>query len=212
MLSLDILYRHVVLYDHGKFIGCCTQFLRRQRWPSTTADSLGTSDFPHPPILVRRCISWLHYGLLSLRPIDSFALLSELTGFPQPTRTFTSGLPTDWSPAPPPDIATGATGQVTLTGLSPVIIPTSIAAPAVSIAPPKIPYGEFSSVRLQGWYFKRGLPSSRALPAAGLPSPFVPLASTFSPRTVSGNVLRWCTSTRAASAALPQGSSLRSGL
>jgi hypothetical protein len=37
----------------------------------------------------------------------------------QPTRTFTSGLSTDWSPAPPPDITTVATGQVPPAGLSP---------------------------------------------------------------------------------------------
>ena len=35
---------------------------------------------------------------------------------------------------------------------------------AVSIAPPKIPYGGFSPVRLQGRYFRRGLPGSRGLP------------------------------------------------
>ena len=49
--------------------------------------------------------------------------------FTQPTRTFTSGLPADWSPAPPPDITTGATGQVPLAGLSPARTPTSFAAP-----------------------------------------------------------------------------------
>ena len=48
--------------------------------------------------------------------------------FTQPTRTFTSGLSTDWSPAPPPDITTGATGQVPLAGLSPARTPTSFAA------------------------------------------------------------------------------------
>jgi hypothetical protein len=48
--------------------------------------------------------------------------------FTQPTRTFTSGLPADWSPAPPPDITTGATGQVPLAGLSPARTPTSFAA------------------------------------------------------------------------------------
>ena len=42
--------------------------------------------------------------------------------------------------------------------------------------PPKIPYGGFSPVRLQGRYFRRGLPGSRGLPSAGLPSPFVPIA------------------------------------
>jgi len=78
--------------------------------------------FQHPTPSDSRVGLWisrLDYGSLSLRPADSLALLSELTGSPQPTRTFTSGLPTDWSPAPPPDMTTVATGQVPLTGLSP---------------------------------------------------------------------------------------------
>ena len=37
----------------------------------------------------------------------------------QPSRTFTSGLPTVWSPAPSPDITTVPTGQPALAGLSP---------------------------------------------------------------------------------------------
>src|SRR6516162_6911150 len=48
--------------------------------------------------------------------------------FTQPTRTFTSGLSTDRSPSPPPDMTTGATGQVPLAGLSPARTPTSFAA------------------------------------------------------------------------------------
>ena len=87
--------------------------------------------FQHPPPSDSRgglWISRLDYGSLSLRPADLLALLSELTESPQSTRTFTSGLPTDWSPAPPPDMTTVATGQVPLTGLSPARVPTSIAA------------------------------------------------------------------------------------
>jgi len=38
--------------------------------------------------------------------------------FAQPTGTFTSGLSAVWSPAPPPDITTVATGQVPLAGLT----------------------------------------------------------------------------------------------
>ena len=53
--------------------------------------------------------------------------------FTQPTWTFTSGLPTDWSPAPPPDITTVATGQVPPAGLSPARMPTSIAAPPTRV-------------------------------------------------------------------------------
>ena len=46
----------------------------------------------------------------------------------QPTRAFTSGLPTVWSPAPPPDITTMPTGKHALTGLSPARSSTSLTA------------------------------------------------------------------------------------
>jgi hypothetical protein len=57
----------------------CTQFLHRRRWPSTRVYGLGTSNIPHPPILVGRGFSRLYYGSLSLRPADLLVLLSELT-------------------------------------------------------------------------------------------------------------------------------------
>ena len=45
---------------------------------------------------------------------------------------------------------------------------------AVSIVPPKIPYGGFSPVRLQGRYFRRGLPVDYEFFAArSLPPSFV---------------------------------------
>src|SRR5499427_10190191 len=57
--------------------------------------------------------SRLYYGSLALRPA---ALLALLFGADQirirPTRTFTSGLPTVWSPAPSPDITTVPTGKL----------------------------------------------------------------------------------------------------
>ena len=41
------------------------------------------------------------------------------------------------------------------------------------MVPPKIPYGGFSPVRLQGRCIRRGLPGcTRSSPAVGLPSPF----------------------------------------
>jgi hypothetical protein len=113
----------------------CTQFLHRRRWPSTRVYGLGTSNIPHPPILVGRGFSRLYYGSLfattcrfARPPVGADQALT------QSTRTFTSGLPTDWSPAPPPDISTGATGQVPPAGLSPARTPTSIAA-----KPPSVP-------------------------------------------------------------------------
>ena len=55
--------------------------------------------------------------------------LSELTGhFIQPTRTFTSELPTVWSPAPSSDITTVPTGQSAPAGLAPGRSSTSFTA------------------------------------------------------------------------------------
>ncbi len=88
-----------------------------------------TSNNPHTPILVRTH----NFGaLLPLAFVTTCRFARPPVGadqaFTQPTRTFTSGLPTDWSPAPPPDITTGATGQVPPAGLSPARTPTSFAA------------------------------------------------------------------------------------
>jgi len=73
--------------------------------------------------------SRLHYGSLALRPA---ALLALLVGADrvrtQPTRTFTSGLPMVWSPAPSPDITTAPTGKLALAGLSPARSSTSFTA------------------------------------------------------------------------------------
>jgi hypothetical protein len=125
-----------------------TQFLRRCRWPSTCRNGLGTSHGPHPPILVGSPISGLDYGSLSFTtcrfarpPVGADQV------FTQPTGTFTSGLPTVWSPSPPPDITTAVTGQVPLAGLSPARTPTSIAAipqadswPGITSGDPVIQY------------------------------------------------------------------------
>ena len=74
-------------------------------------------------------ISGLNYGSLTLRPADLFALLVGAdSALALPTRTFTSGLSAVWSPAPPPDIATETTGQVSLAGFSSARTTTSFAA------------------------------------------------------------------------------------
>ena len=66
----------------------------------------------------------LRYDLLLCLPS-----LSEQTRFnTQPTRTFTSGLPMVWSPAPSPDITTAPTGKLALAGLSPARPSTSFTA------------------------------------------------------------------------------------
>jgi hypothetical protein len=96
-----------------------TQFLHRPRWPSTFSDSLGTSNIPTLRFSWRSPFSRLTYGSLSL---TTCRLARPPVGadqaFTQPTGTFTSGLPEDWSPAPPPDMTTVATGQVPLAGLT----------------------------------------------------------------------------------------------
>jgi hypothetical protein len=121
VLSLAILCRHVVLWDPGKFIGC----FHPVPSPTTLAFDLSGgsrhSQPSHTPILVGEFISRLSYGSLSLQPVD---LLAPLVGADrastQPTGTFTSGLSTVWSPAPPPDITTETTGQFPLAGFSPL--------------------------------------------------------------------------------------------
>jgi hypothetical protein len=97
--------------------------------PSTKPDDLGTSHIPPSDSFVGK----LDFGAsLRFSFVTTCRFARPPVGadqvFTQPTRTFTSGLPTDWSPAPPPDITTVATGQVPLTGLSPARTPTSIAA------------------------------------------------------------------------------------
>jgi hypothetical protein len=91
-------------------------------------------------------------------------------------------------------------------------MPTSIAAPDVSIALPRMPYGGFSPVRLQGRFIRRGLPTRHPEQCCAVcvrPS-CPPLASSF-PRTVPRDAARLSTTVQAAFAALPQGPSLQPG-
>ena len=86
VLSLAVLYRHVVPYDPGKFIGCIYPVPS----PMTLAfDTYGKSrhfQHPHTPILVREPFSGLNCSSLSLRPVDLLAsFVGADQGFPQPT-------------------------------------------------------------------------------------------------------------------------------
>jgi hypothetical protein len=102
--------------------------------------------YPHTPILVREPVSRLNCSSLSLRPVDLFAsLVGADQGCPQPTEAFTSGLSTDWSPAPPPDITTVATGQVPPAGSTPARTTTSIAAPVRRVFPGTASRPEFQT-------------------------------------------------------------------
>ena len=83
----------------------------------------------------------------------------------------------------------------------------------VSIVPPKIPYGGFSPVRLQGWLISRRLPASgvdvsRPL---GLQPAFVPTAAAFLSPLCVGERCAHKHRHSSGCAALPQGPSLRSG-
>jgi len=105
---------------------------REQNNPDRSEDPWGGER--HSP-LAWRCLSGtprFHppcdlYEMPSLYVL--LAPLADLTRrFAQPTGTFTSRLSTDWSPAPSPDIATVATGQVPRVGFSPASLSASIAA------------------------------------------------------------------------------------
>jgi hypothetical protein len=56
VLSLAVLCRHVALRDHGKPVGCLYPVPSPTTRPSTICESLGTSNLPHPPILVEASI------------------------------------------------------------------------------------------------------------------------------------------------------------
>src|SRR5215468_11099912 len=158
VLSLAALCRHVVLQDPGKLMGC----LNPVPSPTTLAFDLsgGSRHFRSPTLR----FSWegsyrdfttvrSRYDLSTCSP----PFVGADQGLPQPTEAFTSGLSTDWSPAPPPDITTGATGQVPLTGLSPVRTPTSIAATALesilAAGWQTISYRQNTELAVEAWHW-----------------------------------------------------------
>jgi hypothetical protein len=107
-LSLLIPSRHVVLYDPGEPVDCAYPV------PSPT-----TLAFVHSARTRRSRCSHYHplsvgptiSGLSLLQPAELFASLGGPDqAFTWPTETFTFGLPMGWSPFPPPNIATVATG------------------------------------------------------------------------------------------------------
>ncbi len=106
-----------------------TQFLRRQRWPSSPHNGFGTSQIP----TIRFPWGNPFRGWTTIRICYDLSIcspsLADLTRlYALPTGTFTSRLPTDWSPAPSPDMTTVATGQVPRAGFSPARLSASIAA------------------------------------------------------------------------------------
>ena len=134
-----------------------TQFLHRRRRPSPKPDGLGTSHIPPSDSIVGKLDfgASLRFSIvttcrLACPPVGADQVLT------QPTRTFTSGLPTDWSPAPPPDMTTGGTGQAPLMGLSPTRTPTSIAATGlrVCLPPRSLPPLQVSLQGGRGFYVR----------------------------------------------------------
>ena len=89
-----------------------------------------------------------------------------------PTETFTPGLSTGRSPFPPPGITTMVAGRLHRQDLH--LLEHQLA----SLQLPKIPYGGFSPVRLQGRFVRRRLPvDSEFFASCGLHPSFVHLAS-----------------------------------
>ena len=88
-------------------------------WPSPTDQRLGTPD--PPAIRSTRASHFVaslvrfRYGLPGCSPP-----CTDRTGMPQPSGTFTSGLQTGWSPFPPPDMTTAATGLLCWRDLHPL--------------------------------------------------------------------------------------------
>jgi hypothetical protein len=110
-LSLLILSQHVALYDSGESDGCIHPVPSPPMLAFVSSAQTRHSRHSHKSESRGGHISELHYGSLTLRPADLFTLLSDRTGlFARPARIFTTGLSTAWSPAPPPIIATVATG------------------------------------------------------------------------------------------------------
>jgi hypothetical protein len=77
-----------------------------------------------------------------------------------------------------------------------------------------LPFGGFSPVRFQGQYFRRAFLSttSSSRRAVCIRPSCTSLPVSPNPRSMSRGAVRWCTTVQAANAALPQGSSLQSGL
>ena len=128
-LSLSILSRRAIFHDPGEFVDCLYSVPS-----STTLAFIHRREIQHshgsPSASSERCLRG-SIGSLTLRPVE---LLASLGGSDwrchQPTEAFTFGLPMSRSPSSLPNITTVATEQFPLTGLSPVRIAASFAAPS----------------------------------------------------------------------------------
>ena len=116
--------------------------------------TLGILDTPTNPLPVGHAFRGFpirfRYDLSACSPPSA-----DLTGLPQPTETFTSRLPMNWSPSSSLNMTTAATGQFLPVGLSPTRTAASFAAPD-----PGVPYsstGLFRNTR-----FRVGLQESNA--------------------------------------------------
>jgi hypothetical protein len=130
-LSLSILSRRAIFHDPGEFVDCLYSVPS-----STTLAFIHRREIQHshgsPSASSERCLRG-SISSLTLRPVE---LLASLGGSDwrchQPTEAFTFGLPMSRSPSSLPNITTVATEQFPLTGLSPVRIAASFAAPSTS--------------------------------------------------------------------------------
>jgi len=127
----------------GNLPAACAQFLHRKRWPSTRDNSFGIPIYPHTPILVR---GGLFEASLRFTCVTTCCFACPPVGadrtHTQPSRTFTSGLSSAWSPAPPPDITTVPTEQSAPAGLAPARSPTCFTALSLRpIRPPLLTEG-----------------------------------------------------------------------
>ena len=93
---------------------------RRRHRPSPSVDRLSTPETPANPF--RAGVAFRGFSGSHIATACQVACppCTDLTGSLQPSGTFTSGLQTGWSPFPPPDITTAATGLLCWRDLHPL--------------------------------------------------------------------------------------------
>ena len=110
MLSLYIPSPHAALYDRGEFIGCTCSVPSPMILAFAKSPLARHSQNSHHPFPMGGWFRGFTGSLLSLRPVELLAPLTDLTGhFAQPTGTFTPELPASRSPFSSSGITTVAT-------------------------------------------------------------------------------------------------------
>jgi hypothetical protein len=128
VLSLRVPSRHAILYDPGEFVGDTHPVTSPTTLAFATWRSARHSRRSPPSASSGGDISGLHWFACATACRVASLLGRSDQVIPAP-ETFTSGLSTDRSPAPLPDMTTVVSGHSPPVGLSPTGTAASIAAP-----------------------------------------------------------------------------------